>query len=220
MSIVYTYDDLVESMQNFAEDDDTDFTSEIPRLIAKAETRILRELNLELFEDWLEITVSASNRLVTKPSDVIEINTIFVRDPSAQRWMEVPRRKFEYCQIFAPVETETGVPSYYSEYDETQVYIVPTPDKSYAGGNARARCTIRPTGLSTGNQNTWLGDNVGDILFQAVMVEVHQFLKNQPKVQEHAQAYMSLMPGVEREMQDGKRLRYQNLQEQATEGER
>lgn len=211
MSISYTYDTLVAAIQNFAEDDDPDFLQEIPDFISKAETRILRELDLELFEDWLEVTISGSNRQVAKPSDVIEINEVFIRDPSAQKWMVVPRRKFEYCTMYAPHEATAGVPRYFSEFNETDIYVVPTPDQSYAGGNARALCTIRPTGLSSSNQTTWLGTNLADLLFQACMVEAQIYLKNQAKMEMAATAYMSLMPGIEKEMRDVKRPEYKML---------
>ena len=211
MSISYTYTSLVAAIKAYAADSDSEFSDIIDDCIGKAENRVLRDLDLELFEDWLEITLSSGSRTVTKPTDVIEINEVFVRSPSAQRWKEVPRRSYEYCTLYAPIETAVGVPEFYAENDETTILIVPTPDVTYTSGNARARCTIRPTGLSTTNATTWLGTNVGDLLFHACMMEVYDFLKHQAAMDKAANKYMSLMPGLQREMADVVRPSYRGL---------
>ena len=202
MSIQYTYTELFDMIQSYAEDNDVDFVADIPDFIAKAETRILRDLDLELFEQWVDVTVSGSSRLVTKPSDAIEINDLFIRNPALQKWTELPRRSFEYCVMYAPIESVLGVPQYYSEYDEDFIQVVPTPDQSYTVGNAKVRATIRPTGLSGSNENTWLGDNMADLLFQACMIEAWDYLKNPAKMQGAATKYQSLVPSLSREIED------------------
>lgn len=211
MAIQYTYTSLRAAIQGYAEDTDIDFTNKLDDMIGKAETRVLRDLDLELFEQWLLVTVSGSNRNVVKPADTIVINDLWIRNPSDQKWTELPRRSFEYCLSYAPTESVTGVPKFYSEFDADDIYVVPTPDQSYSGGNARARCTIRPTMLSGSNENSWLGDNLGDMLFDACMIEAYVFLKNGPKMTEAATKYQSLLPGIEREMEQATRKVYKEL---------
>jgi hypothetical protein len=211
MSITYTYASLVAAIKSFAEEPDVDFSNNIDDFIAKAETRLLRDLDLELFEAWQTVTVSGGNRVVAKPADTIEINDLWVRSPADLKWVECPRRSFEYCFMYSPTESVTGRPTYYSEFDELNFYVVPTPDQSYSGGNARVRATIRPSGLSASNQNTWLGDNVADMLFAACMVEAYDYQKNPTKLQESASKYQSLTPGVAREMDQIQRKAYKSL---------
>ena len=211
MSISYTYTSLVDAIKDFAEENDTEFAARVDDFIGKAETRVLRDLDLELFEDWLELTISAGTRTVAKPNDVIEINEVFIRDPSDQKWKEVPRRSFEYCIMYAPVESVTDEPEFFGEDDEDNIIVVPTPDVTYTAGNARARCTIRPTGLSSSNENTWLGTHVGDLLFSACMIEAYDYLKHQAAMDKAANKYMSLMGSLEREMADVKRPSYKGL---------
>lgn len=211
MSMQYTYTSLRQAIQDYAEDTDPDFTDNLDDFIAKAETRVLRDLDLETFEQWLNVTISGANRNVVKPADAIVVNDLWFRDPSAQKWTECPRRSFEFCLRYSPTESVVGAPKFYSEFDEADIYVVPTPDQSYSGGNAKVRVTIRPTGLASGNENTWLGDNVGDMLFDACMIEAHTFLKNGPKMQEAATKYQSLLPGIEREIEDIVRKKYKEL---------
>lgn len=214
MSIAYTYTSLTAIIQSYAQDNDPDFVSDIPDMIAKAETRCLRDLDLEIFEQWLEVTVSGSDRTVAKPADVVEVNDLFIRNPSSQKWVEVPRRSFEYCVTYAPTESTLGVPAYFADYDEDMLYVVPTPDQSYASGNARIRAIIRPTGLSASNENTWLGDHMGDLLYQACMIEVWEYLKKPAGMREAATKYQSLVPSLDKELEDGGRKRYKGLNKQ------
>lgn len=216
MSIQYTYTTLVAAIKSYSSEIETEFVGNIPDMIAKGETRCLRDLDLELFEQWIDVTVTGGSRTVTKPSDAIEINDLFVRNPAALSWIECPRRSFEYCITYAPVETTTGVPEYYSEYDEDFIYVVPTPDQSYTGGNAKVRATIRPTGLSASNENTWLGDNMADLLYHACMIEAYDHLKHGKKMQEQATKYQSLLPALTREIEDIVRKKYKGVSKQTS----
>ena len=207
----YTYDELVAKIKEWAEDTDPDFVNNIDDIIGKGELRVLKDLDLELFEQWLEVTISGSSRTVPKPADVLYINDLHIRTPAAQLWMECPRRSFEYCVMYAPGETDEGIPAYYADLDEDNMYVVPTPDQSYSGGNAKIRATIRPTGLSSSNTTTWLGTYQADLLFDACMIEVWVYLKHPAKMQESAVKYQSLMPSIAKEIEQSVRKTYKQV---------
>ena len=211
MALSYTFDQLVAAIKTYAEDLDPDYVAQVGDFIARSELRILRDLDLELFETFSNLTISSGNRTVPKPTNTVIINDVFIRSPSEQRWFELPRRSFEYCITYAPSEATTGVPRFYSVLDTTNIYVVPTPDQAYASGNAKARATIRPAGLSSGNQNSWLGDNLADLLFHGAMIESHNFLKHPAKVKEAADMYNSLIQQIAMEQAQGKRPKYKGL---------
>ena len=217
MALTYTYDQLIAAIKAYAEDLDADYVAQIDDFVAKSELRILRDLDLELFETFSNLTISSGNRTVPKPSNTVMINDVFIRSPSEQKWLELPRRSFEYCVLYAPTESTTGVPRYYSELDATNIYVVPTPDQAYASGNSKARATIRPTGLSSGNQTSWLGDNLADLLFHGCMIESHNFLKNPAKVKEAADMYNSLIMQIATEQEQGRRPKYKGLNAPGTQ---
>ncbi len=211
MSITYTYATLTAAIKSYAEDTDANFVANIDDMIAKAETRILRDLDLELFEAWSLVTISAGTRNVVKPDNTIEVNDVWIRNPATKEWTELPRRTFEYCLLYAPIEAAVRVPEFYSEFDKDDIYVVPTPDQSYSGGNARVRATIRPTGLSSSNTTSWLGSNVADLLFHACMIEAQNFLKNPKKIEEAASMYQSLIQQIALEMEQIRRPTYKRL---------
>jgi len=211
MSVKYTFDQLTAAIKAYAEDLDADYVAQVDDFIAKAELRILRDLDLELFETWSNLTISSGDRNVPKPSNTVIINDVFIRGPSEQKWVELPRRSYEYTILYAPTEATTGVPRYYAEFDKDNIYVVPTPDQAYASGNAKARATIRPTGLSSSNTTSWLGDNLADLLFHACMIESHNFLKHPAKVKEAADMYNSLIQQIAREQAQATRPKYKAL---------
>jgi len=211
MSITYTYDTLTAAILSYAEDTDADFVANTDDMIAKAETRILRDLDLELFEAWSQVTISSGVRNVVKPTNTIAVNDVWIRNPASSQWVELPRRTFEYCLLYAPVEVAVGAPQYYCEFDEDDIYVVPTPIQAYSGGNARVRATIRPTGLSSSNATSWLGNNVADLLFHACMIEAHNYLKNPAKIEEAAGMYQSLIQQIGFEMEQIRRPTYKRL---------
>ncbi len=211
MSITYTYATLTAAIKTWAEDTDADYVAQIDDFIAKSETRVLRDLDLELFELWSQVTISSGNRTVPKPTNAVVVNDLFVRAPGGQKWVEIPRRSYEYCIMFAPSEALTAFPVYYAEEDGTNIYVVPTPDQAYSGGNARVRATIRPTGLSASNTTSWLGDNVADLLFNACMIEAHAYLKNPAKLKEAADLYNSLVIQIVKELEQARRPTYKRL---------
>lgn len=211
MSVQYTYNSLIAAIETYAEDNDPEFIASIPDMVAKGESRILRDIDLEIFEDWALVTISGGQREVSWPADAVTINALFVRSPSTQVWTECPKRSFEYTIMYSPDESVTGMPAYYSDLTESQFYVVPTPNQSYTGGNARVRATIRPTGLSVSNQNTHIGDHYGDLLFAACMIEAYDYLKHGPAMQEQATKYQSLLPSLGNEIKSMKKPEYKEL---------
>ncbi len=113
--------------------------------------------------------------------------------------------------MYAPTEATTGVPVFHSEYDPDTIYVVPTPDQSYTNGNAKIRAIIRPTGLSSDNENTHLGDHFADLLFQACMIEAYEYLKNQLAMKSAATKYQSLVPSLVKELEDVQRVKYKGI---------
>jgi len=83
------------------------------------------------------------------------------------------RRTYEYCLDFEPDESLTAQPQYYAEFTETEFFVVPAPDIAY-GFDLRQIQT--PDALGPGNQNTWLGDNAGDMLLYACLLASDEFL--------------------------------------------
>ena len=208
----YTWATLSAKIESEAADSDAEFVAQIQSFVSEAEIRVLRDLDLELFETWEDLTINSGDREAGKPTDVIAIHEIFVRTGGTSTdWMIVRRRGFEFVIMYQPNEDTLGVPQYFCDLTSDKVYVVPTPDVAYAGGNAKARCLIRPSRLDSSNTTTWLSKNVPDLLFHAAMIPAYRYLKHPAKVQESAELYASLLGATKIEFEDITRKRYKQL---------
>jgi len=209
-----TYSSLFDAMKLWASDTDAEYVAEIPNMIGRAELRILRDLDLEIWEQDLPVAISAADRSVAKPTDAIYVNSLFIRDPATLKWKYLPKRSASFCRMYAPTESEQAEPEFFAEANESTITVVPTPFKTYSTSNAKALCTIRPSALTASNTSTWLSTNQPDLLFEACMIEAYDFLKHPAKLQEAASKYQSLLPGIQKEIEDTVRKRYRALNSQ------
>jgi hypothetical protein len=68
----------------------------------------------------------------------------------------------------------TGVPKYYSNWDETRIVVAPTPNATYT---IQLNYILKPTGLSSSNATTYLSTEFPNGLLYACLVEAYGFLK-------------------------------------------
>ena len=214
---MYTYNTLIADLQAITSDNDTEFVAEMPLIVKRAEHRLLRDLDLELFEQ-IDNTVSTTSgaRAVAKPAGVIMVTTLWYRDAEGVHHL-VDERGYAYCLDYAPDETDdTGPPKYYAELED-DLYLSPTPAAVLP---LRMKAIKRPDGLAVATQNSWLATHMGDALLQAALIESWQFLKNQEKMNESATVYASLLPQAKAEVGKLARRTYAGLGMSPAQNER
>jgi len=129
-----------------------------------------------------------------------------------RRYLE--RRTYEWCLDFEPDETATAEPKYYAEFTETDFFVVPPPDIAYG---FELRQIQTPDALAPGNQNTWLGDNAGDLLLYACLLASDEFLISDPSdIDTWRQSYGELMPARKIELRRQWRGDYDPVKSAAT----
>lgn len=180
MASAYTYATLKAALLAFVEETETDnYAEDIDKIIPLAEDRLLRDLDLELFDLGYTGHFTANNAYLTKPTGLITLRTIHYTDASGNVQLLEPR-SWAVCKDYWPKEsTTTATPKYFSEYSDTSWFIAGTPASALV---ATIRCIIRPLGLSSGNTTTWLSDRVGDLLFYACLVGSEQYLKADERI--------------------------------------
>lgn len=169
----FTYDELVEALQSWPEDTASEYTDDIPRLIDLGQTRVVRDLNLEIFDvSDSTIVMTGGSRVVVKPEVWVSTRSLFsviagVREP-------LLLRSRDWCTNYAPNPAVTGFPKYYFEASDTTWNIVATPAVS---GNIQADMVARPTAITINNQTNWISTRVGDLLFAACLMEAEHWIK-------------------------------------------
>ena len=72
------------------------------------------------------------------------------------------------------LQEATGVPKYYSLWDEQNIVVAPTPDATYT---IQLNYILKDPGLSATNTTTYLSQNFPNGLLYACLVEAYGFLK-------------------------------------------
>lgn len=209
MAASFTYTTLKAAIVDLTEDDGSEFAAFLDTIIALGETRLLKDLNLDM---WDTVTTgafgntgTATDRLVTRPADALVVRSFHYIDASGNRQLLEPR-SYEFCVDYWPkFTTTTSAPKYFTSYTETQWMVVGTP----AGGlSYEIRAMVRPAGLSGSVSTTWLSTNVPDALLWACLVESEQWLKADERIPVWQSRYADAVRSALKELKPEQRDNY------------
>jgi len=176
-----TYAELITKIRDYCEVDSNVFSSTILNgFISDAEFRILRDVDSDNNRSYAQADIVAGQRYVNTP--LINDETLIIRSAqitnstggannSSRSFLEY--RDTSFISEFNPTNV-TGVPKYYSYWDENTIVLAPTPDQNY---NMQINYILKPAGLSASNTTTYLSKEFPNGLLYACLVEAYGFLK-------------------------------------------
>lgn len=176
-----TYNGLLALLEDFVEDDSTEFTDNVLGCVNRAEERILRDIDLAIWNTTETASTANGVDNFTKAFQGAPVTQIFMTAST----VHPQRRSLEFIQSYGG----SGSPVYFYE-DATKVYWAPTPDATYA---YKITYFDRPTPLSTDNQTNWITLNLADLLLYASLVESEKFLIAPERVQEFEATYVQML---------------------------
>jgi hypothetical protein len=175
-----TYDELKQKIIDYTEVSSNVFTDTILNgFINDAEFRILREVDSDNNRRYVTANLIAGTRFIDTPTDLLIIRSAQIVDSELASGDTNQNRDFlqfrdtSFMSEFNPTAT-TGVPKYYSNWDETRIVVAPTPDQTYT---IQLNYILKPTGLSSTNTTTYLSTEFPNGLLYACLVEAYGFLK-------------------------------------------
>jgi len=175
-----TYDELKQKIIDYTEVSSNVFTDTILNgFINDAEYRILREVDSDNNRRYATANLIASTRFIDVPTDLLIVRSAQIVDSELASGDTNQNRDFlqfrdtSFMSEFNPTAT-TGVPKYYSNWDETRIVVAPTPDQTYT---VQLNYILKPTGLSSTNTTTYLSTEFPNGLLYACLVEAYGFLK-------------------------------------------
>ena len=204
-----TYAELTAKIRNYTEVDSNVFTqSIIDGFILDSEYRILREVDSDNNRKYATATIIAAQPYVSTP--LLTSQTLIIREaqiiPSAN--YTGPNAVVEYRDTGFINEynasNATGLPKYFSYWDEENIVVAPIPDLTYT---MQLNYILKPAGLSVSNTTTYLSNQFPTGLLYACLVEAYGFLKGPADmIQFYEQKYQSVLQGFSIE-QMGRRRR-------------
>lgn len=126
----FTYSTLKKALKDYTQNDEVSFVSNLPIFIRLAEERILKSVQLNLFQKNASGSMTASNKFLNCPTDFLAPNSLSVTNNSNFEFLDF--KELEFVQSYNPNPSTTGTPKYYAQFDVDNFIVAPTPDSNYA----------------------------------------------------------------------------------------
>ena len=203
-----TYTELVQKIRDYTEVTSTVLTDTIVNgFIQDAEFRILRDVDSDNNRRYATAELVASTRFIDTPDNALVIRSAQIVNSDgvgqANNREFLQWRDTSFMSEFNNTGA-TGVPKYYSWWDNDTIVLAPTPDATYT---IQLNYVLKDEGLSSTNTTTYLSLYFPNGLLYACLVEAYGFLKGpQDLLQLYEQKYKQVLEGFSVE-QMGRRRR-------------
>jgi len=172
-----TYGELKQAIQDYTENDETTFVNNLPLFIRLAEERILKSVQLNLFQKNQFGNMTSGNEYLAAPSDFLAPYSLSIDVNGSKEFLLF--KDLDFVQAYTPDATTTGQPRYYAQFDVDNFIIAPTPDANYT---VDIHYLYRPASLTAGSDSgtSWLSTNAEITLLYGSLIEAYTFMKGQP----------------------------------------
>lgn len=197
-----TYDELVTNIRNYTEVDSNVFSnSVINTFITMAENRILRDIDLDVFKLEVTASMTTGNKYLSAPSDILTHRYLMITSDGDQIFLDF--RDTSFMKEYWADGTATGIPKYYSVWDQNTFYVAPTPNANFA---VELGYIYRPTQLSASNTTTWISTNAPEALLYACLIQAYSYTKGPLEMLQYFEnSYKQAIQGLGIEQQGRRR---------------
>ena len=180
----YTYlvNDIIEATEN----DGSEFISYIPKMVNRVEDRLTKTLDDYGLVTATSVALSAGKNTYTLPTGTLIIKNLHLKDAGSK--IGLLQRTDEFINDYWPVSASTGTPKYYARKTNSQIVFAPTASTTYGG---ELVYVVKPSALTSANQNNYFSDYCYDALFYGCMIEAANFMKNYSITQVYEQQYQN-----------------------------
>ena len=163
--------------------DDPAYVTILPQMIANAELRIYRELDFVFTSiSTTAYSLTVGSRSINVPAGTLvvpeQINVLTpagtTNPDAATRNPLLPTTK-EYLDAVWGNYASTGLPKYFTVFDDYQFLVGPYPDQSYT---VEIVGTYRPDSLSATNPTTFISLYLPDLMIAASMIYISAYQRN------------------------------------------
>ena len=173
--MAFTFTTLKTAIQDYTDNAESTFVSQLSRFIITAEERILKECQLDDFRKNVTGSATQSIKFLTKPTDFLSPFSLSVVNSSSNEFLEY--KHITFLQDYTPNPSTTGTPQYYGDWDDDSLVLAPTPDANYS---MELHYFYRPQSITASSDGTsWLGTNAELGLLYGSLVEAYTFMKGE-----------------------------------------
>ena len=176
----FTYDQLKTAIQDYTENDETSFVTNLPLFISISEERILKNVHLSLFRKNVTASTTASDKFLACPSDFLAPFSLSLAGTDGDKFF-IDFKDPSFIQSYTPDATTTGSPKYYAVFDIDNFILAPTPNTTFT---AELHYFYRPASLTAGSGSgtTWLSENAEMAMLYGALIEAYIYMKGEQDV--------------------------------------
>ncbi|HBT08604.1 MAG TPA: hypothetical protein DEB18_03170 [Leeuwenhoekiella sp.] len=173
----FTYSTLKTALQDYTQNDETSFVTNLPTFIRLAEERVLKSVQLNVFQKNVSGSMTSSNQYLAVPSDFLSSFSLNITNSSSFEYLQF--KSLEFVQTYNPNSSTTGTPKYYAQFDVDNFILAPTPDTSFT---VNLSYFYRPSSLTAGSDSgtSWLSENAELALLYGALLEAYTYMKGEP----------------------------------------
>lgn len=180
------YSELSQAIQDYTENNETTFVSQIPTFVEQAEELIHRTVMIPELRKNVNANVGQNTPYMARPSDFLAPFSFAVIDGSGNYTFLI-EKDVNFMREAYPNQTgTTGLPKYYSEFDGDfsstnspgNFILGPTPDADY---EVQLHYYYDPPSIVSSG-SSWLGDNAEEALLYGSLINAYVFMKGEADV--------------------------------------
>ena len=181
------YAALVDAIQSYTQNYESDFVANIPTFVTQAETRIYNTVQIPALRKNVTGLTTNGNKYLSCPSDFLAVFSMAVIDGVGD-YEYLLNKDVNFLRAAYPSPSDTGLPKYYALFgptvntgvvtDELSFILAPMPDASYS---VELHYYYYPESIVDAG-TSWLGDNYDPVLLYGSLVEAYIFMKGEADI--------------------------------------
>ena len=175
----FTLATLKTAIQDYADNSETSFVTNLPNFIKAAEEKIFKGVDLDIFRKNVTSAFTSSDQFLTVPSDYLASFSLQITTSGSESFLL--QKDVNYLREYTPASSTTGLPKYYARFDTDNFIVAPTPNSNYT---LELHYYYRPASLTAGADSgtTWLSTNAPFALLYGSLIEAYYYMKGEPDV--------------------------------------
>ena len=128
--MAFTYAQMKTAIQDYTENTETSFVTNLPVFIRAAEDRIFKLADLEVFRKNATSALTQNDQYLSVPTDYLASFSMSITNSSSKEFLL--QKDVNFLHEFHPNASTTGTPKYYAFFDKDNFIVAPTPDSNYS----------------------------------------------------------------------------------------
>ena len=175
----FTYAQLKTAIQDYTDNDETSFVTNLPNFIKGAEEKIFKSVDLDVFRKNVTSAFTSDDKYLSLPTDYLSSFSLQVTTAGSERFLL--HKDVNFLQEVYNGSASTGTPRYYAQFDVSNFVVAPVPDSNYA---VELHYYYRPDSITAGADSgtTWLSTNAPFALLYGSLIEAYYYMKGEADV--------------------------------------